>query len=128
MKSETPLFIEKAKDSLTASRLLAANQLYDFAASRAYYTMFYIAEAFLWEKDLSFSSHGAVIANFGREIAKPGIVPIELHRYLIDAQDKRTQADYTIDQETKLSESDVQELIRQSEQFIQVAEATLLNQ
>lgn len=128
MKSETALFVEKAKESLAASKLLAANNLYDFAASRAYYTMFYIAEAFLWEKDLSFSSHSAVISNFGKAIARPGIVPIELHRYLIDAQDKRTQGDYSIDQSTRLNEAEVQELIRQSEQFIQLADKILLTE
>jgi uncharacterized protein (UPF0332 family) len=70
MKSETRKLINKAKDSLLASQILAENQLYNFAASRAYYTMFYIAEAFLWAKEMSFSSHSAVISAFGREIAK----------------------------------------------------------
>ncbi|MGF1461279.1 MAG: hypothetical protein ACFBSG_19905 [Leptolyngbyaceae cyanobacterium] len=57
--------------------------MHDFAASRANYTMFYIAEAFLWHKGLSFSSHAAVVSAFGREIAKPEIVPIQFHRYLL---------------------------------------------
>ncbi len=118
-------FIKKAKESLTASQLLAENQLYDFAGSRAYYTMFYIAEALLWREGLAFSSHAAVISAFGREIARPGIVPQEFHRYLIDAQDKRTQADYSIDQESKLSQTEVEELIEQSQQLIKLAENIL---
>ena len=126
MTTELSAYVDKAKESLTASKLLADNGLYDFAGSRAYYTMFYIAEAFLWKKGLSFSSHAAVIAAFGRELAKPGIVPVEFHRYLIDAQDKRTQADYDIDDDTILTQSDVQTLISQSEQFIQLAESQLL--
>jgi len=77
MSSEIQAFIAKAHDSLAASRLLTANGLHDFGASRAYYTMFYIAEAFLWSKGLSFSSHAAVVSAFGREIAKPGIVPVQ---------------------------------------------------
>lgn len=126
MSSEVQAFIVKAQDSLAASRLLAANGLYDFAASRAYYTMFYIAEAFLWNKGLSFSSHAAVVSAFGREIAKPQIVPVQFHRYLLDAQDKRTQADYEIDADVKLTPEDIQQLIEQSEQFIQMAESILL--
>jgi uncharacterized protein (UPF0332 family) len=94
MTSEQQKFINKAKESLLASEILAENKLYNFAASRAYYTMFYIAEAFLWQQELTFSSHSAVISCFGREVAKKGIVPLEFHRYLIDAQDKRTQGDY----------------------------------
>lgn len=122
MNSELAPFISKAKESLMASQLLAANRLYDFARSRAYYTMFYIAEAFLWKQGLSFSSHAAVISSFGKEIVKKGLAPVEFHRYLIDAQDKRTQGDYNLESDMKLSEEDVQTLIQQSEQFIQLAE------
>lgn len=125
MTANLSAFIDKAKESLAASKLLADNGLYDFAGSRAYYTMFYVAEAFLWQKGLSFSSHSAVISAFGREIAKPGIVPVEYHRYLIDAQNKRTQGDYSID-DTNLSSDEVQILICQSEQFIELAEQALL--
>lgn len=125
MTANLSAFIDKAKESLAASKLLADNGLYDFAGSRAYYTMFYIAEAFLWHKGLSFSSHSAVISAFGREIAKPGLVPVELHRYLIDAQDKRTQGDYSIG-DTNLSLGEAQILIQQSERFITLAEQNLL--
>lgn len=126
MKEKLQDFINKAKSSLSASKLLEANQMYDFAGSRAYYTMFYIAEAYLWEKGLSFSSHSAVIAAFGKEIVKPGLVPVEFHRYLIDAQEKRTQADYEIDQNISLGPKDIQILIQQSERMIHWAERNLL--
>lgn len=39
--------LAKAKESLSASKLLFENQFYDYSVSRSYYTMFYIAEAFL---------------------------------------------------------------------------------
>lgn len=57
--------MEKARDSLQGAKLMAKNGLYDFAVSRAYYAMFYIAEAFLLGQDLSFSSHAGVISAFG---------------------------------------------------------------
>lgn len=125
MKTEQEKLINKAKESLLASQILADNELYNFAGARAYYTMFYIAEAFLWAKSMSFSSHSAVISAFGREIAKKGIVPKEFHRYLIDAQDKRTQGDYSIDDEIQLSLNDVKILIEQSKKFIEWAEKIL---
>ena len=50
MKREQQKLIQKAKESLLASQVLSERKLYNFAGSRAYYTMFYIAEAFLWEK------------------------------------------------------------------------------
>lgn len=125
MNSEPRKFIKKAKESLLASEILAENKLYNFAASRAYYTMFYIAEAFLWQQGFSFSSHAAVISCFGKEVVKKGIVPLEFHRYLIDAQDKRTQGDYSIDDTVKLSEEEVRLLIEQSKKFIEISETNL---
>ncbi|WP_017292526.1 hypothetical protein [Geminocystis herdmanii] len=75
---------------------------------------------------MSFSSHSAVISAFGKEFAKKGIVPLEFHRYLIDAQDKRTQGDYSIEDQRQLSYDDVNILIKQSKLFIQWAENTIL--
>jgi uncharacterized protein (UPF0332 family) len=43
MKIEQEKLIQKAKESLLASQILADRKLYNFAGSRAYYTMFYIA-------------------------------------------------------------------------------------
>jgi uncharacterized protein (UPF0332 family) len=45
--SEVQALIEKAKESTAAARSLAKDGHYDFAASRAYYAMFYVAEALL---------------------------------------------------------------------------------
>lgn len=64
--------LEKAARSLEAARLLLDEDHSDFAASRAYYAMFYAAEAMLEGEELAFSSHAAVVAAFGREFAKTG--------------------------------------------------------
>lgn len=125
MKPETEKFIAKAQESFRASQMLFDGGIYNFAVSRAYYTMFYIAEAFLWEQELSFSSHAAVISAFGRDVAKKGLVPKEFHRYLIDAQDKRTQGDYSIEEEMELTEPEAKRLIEWSEKFIDIAVQTL---
>ncbi|MFM6367816.1 MAG: HEPN domain-containing protein, partial [Dolichospermum sp.] len=58
---EIMLLLDKAQNSHKASILLLENDLCDLAVGRAYYTMFYIAQAFLLSKNLSFSSHKAVI-------------------------------------------------------------------
>ena len=64
MNEEQKLLLQKAQESLKAAQLLADQYLYVVAASRAYYTMFYIAQAFLLGKGLTFSSHAAVINAF----------------------------------------------------------------
>jgi len=40
LKPEQIALLRKAAESLRAAELLATNELFDFAASRAYYTMF----------------------------------------------------------------------------------------
>lgn len=86
--------LQKAEQSLEAAKLLLTNSYADYAASRAYYTMFYIAEAFLEGENLAFSKHSAVIAAFGREFARTNRLPVELHRFLIEAQALRNTGDY----------------------------------
>jgi len=123
LKPEQTALLKKAGESLRAAQLLATNELLDFAASRAYYTMFYVAEAFLLNEGLTFSSHAAVISAFGRDFARTGRVPVEFHRYLIDAQDLRNQGDYGID--SAITESEANELIGHAQQFLELAERLL---
>ena len=94
MTPEQAALLKKAKDSLEASRLLVERGFYDFAVSRAYYSMFYIAEAFLLGEGLSFSKHSGVIAAFGQHFVKTGKVPQEFHRFLIEGEDSRNIGDY----------------------------------
>ena len=96
MKPEVQALLTKSRDSLAAAELLQRENYLDFAASRAYYAMFYAAEALLLERGLSFSSHSAVIAAFGKEFSKTGALDARLHRQLIDAQDFRNLGDYGI--------------------------------
>jgi uncharacterized protein (UPF0332 family) len=53
MTREQAVLMKKAYDSLRGAKLLARDGLHDFAASRAYYTMFYVAEALLLGEGLS---------------------------------------------------------------------------
>ena len=74
------------------------------------------AEAFLLNEGLTFSSHAAVISAFGRDFARTGRVPVEFHRYLIDAQDLRNQGDYDID--SAITEAEANQLIAQAERLL----------
>ena len=86
--------LEEALDSVSAAKLLLTGGYPGYAASRAYYAMFYVAEAFLEGEELAFSKHSAVIAAFGQHFAHAGKVPTEFHRYLLDAQELRHTGDY----------------------------------
>lgn len=115
--------LRKAQRSVDAARLLSDEGHADFAASRAYYAMFYVAEALLLEHGLAFSKHSAVHAAFGQHFAKTGIVSPDLHRTLLDAARVRTVGDYDIGPDVPGEKT--RELIRHAEQFLQVAEQLL---
>ena len=83
-----------AAESIKAARLLADQKLNRFAVSRAYYAMFYCAQALLLAKQLAFSKHSGVIAAFGKEFAKTMELPSEFHRFLIEAAEVREEGDY----------------------------------
>jgi len=119
MKPEQGSLLRKAEDSLNAAKLMRQNGYYDFAASRAYYTMFYVAEAFLLEYGLAFSKHSAVIATFGERFTKTGLVPAELHGYLRDGQDSRNVGDYHFG--SSLTRDDAALQITRAERFLEVA-------
>lgn len=85
--------------------------------------MFSAAEALLLGERLSYSRHSAVIAAFGRQFAKTGRLDPEFHRYLIEAQDSRTVADY--DAGPGLTEEDAREQVRRAEAFLTIAERVL---
>jgi len=110
----------KARQSLSAARVLLDNGFPDYATSRAYYTMFYIAEAFLEGQGMSFSSHAAVISAFGREFARTGRVPVEFHQFLIRAQDLRNAGDYG--QLNAVTAQQANEQITRAEQFLELAQ------
>jgi uncharacterized protein (UPF0332 family) len=120
---EQQALLDKAQRSLQAAQTLFAQQFYDFAVSRTYYAMFYVAEALLDAQGLSFFSHAAVISAFGQYLTRPGIVPLELHRQLIDAQALRSRADY--DLSPNLSQQDAQMLIDQADSFLAIASQLL---
>jgi uncharacterized protein (UPF0332 family) len=66
VKDSSRLLLGKAQRAIQAARtLLDAGDLPEFATGRAYYAMFYVAEALLEEKDLRFSKHGGVHGAFG---------------------------------------------------------------
>ncbi len=86
--------LEKADRSLAAGEGLLTAGFPDFAVGRAYYAMFYAAEALLLSRDLSFSKHSAVIAAFGQHFVKTRALSPSLHQHLLDAFDLRNLGDY----------------------------------
>ncbi|MBI3574457.1 MAG: HEPN domain-containing protein [Gammaproteobacteria bacterium] len=123
MKYETQQLLDKAYRALGAAKTLLDHGDADFAAGRAYYSMFYVAEALLHEKDLRSRKHSGVIALFGETFAKTGAMDAKFHRWLLDAFDKRILADYGV--EAVLTREDGAQMIVQAREFLESARRLL---
>jgi uncharacterized protein (UPF0332 family) len=109
-------------------KLVAARRDFDYgdfedAASRGYYAMFYVAQAILDSKGLSFSSHGAVLAAFGQHFVKTGMLPAHFHRYLLSGQDLRLRGDY--DEVYVVTREEAEEQLERAEELLRFAEGLL---
>jgi uncharacterized protein (UPF0332 family) len=120
VNSEVKALLEKAKRSQKAAAKLFKDGDFDFAASRAYYSLFYTAEALLLSRELSFSSHSAVIASFGKEFAKTGALNPKFHHYLMESQDRRNIGDYSVLAE--VTKEQVSEMLAWAKEFNKAAE------
>jgi len=123
MKQESQSLLAKADRAVKAAASLLKDGQPDFAAGRAYYAMFYAAEALLEERGLDFSKHSGVHAAFGQHFAKPGILDAKYHRWLLDAFDKRILGDYSYEME--VTKEDAEQMLVQSREFVAAARSFL---
>jgi uncharacterized protein (UPF0332 family) len=123
MKDFTGKLFAKAADTLEAADILLANGKAEIAIGRAYYAMFYVAEALLNEKELRFSKHGNVHAAYGEHFAKTKILDPKYHRWLMNSFDARQIGDYAVD--TSILPADTQAVIAQAQEFLAVAKEYL---
>lgn len=122
MNAEAAL-LAKAERYLRSAELLAQDGDYDSAASRIYYAMFYVAEALLAARNLSFSSHQGVISAFGQHFAKPGLLDARYHRALITAYSRRQLGDYAT--ASGLTVGVINDMLREAREFAQAARTWL---
>jgi uncharacterized protein (UPF0332 family) len=95
----------------------------DSSASRAYYAMFFMAEAALLSKGLTASSHKSVISLFGRNFVKTGILERSLGNAINDAYDMRLIGDYGVDR--SVTKKEAEELLRAAQGFVQTVKGYL---
>jgi uncharacterized protein (UPF0332 family) len=88
------LYLDRAREDLLAAESNIQQGFYGVAISRAYYAMFYAANALLASKGLSRSKHSGVHSAFGEQFVKNGLLEPEYGRMLLNAFDSRLDADY----------------------------------
>lgn len=84
MKGRFGSFFDKARRSLLAAERLLRDGDHDFALSRAYYAMFYAAQALLLMRDVRRSKHSGVIAAFNEQFIQTGELSRDLFFKLRD--------------------------------------------
>ncbi len=125
MNENSRLLLEKSQRAIEAAENLLVGNFPDFATGRAYYAMFYTAEALLEEKGLRFSKHSGVHGAFGKNFVNTGIFEQKFHRWLLDAFDQRIEGDYGV--EIVSVAEDAQKLIAQAKEFLESAHRYLEN-
>ncbi|MEO0540503.1 MAG: HEPN domain-containing protein [Cyanobacteria bacterium P01_A01_bin.105] len=123
MHSEQKQRLENAVDNIEAARLLAHQRYFDIAVTRAYYAMFYAAEALLLKYGLTFRQHDPVIDHFQQLFADAEPLFQPYQNYLREAYAARLEADYRPLNRAKAD--DALRQIRRAENFVCVAEGYL---
>ncbi|HZD40350.1 MAG TPA: HEPN domain-containing protein [Terriglobales bacterium] len=123
MKDATQKLLAKAARALEVAKRLKANEDAEFVVGRAYYAMFYVAEALLYEKGQRFRKHRGVHGAFAEHFIKTGLLDGRYHRWLLEAFSKRITGDYGI--ESDVTAEDATALINQAREFLDAAKQFL---
>ena len=88
--------LERANLALAASEALMVGGFIDFAASRAYYAVFYAATALLLREEKTFSKHSGVIAAIHKYFVKTGKLENQVGKDLNWLFESRSLGDYGV--------------------------------
>jgi uncharacterized protein (UPF0332 family) len=92
--AEIEHLLKLADESYAVAKALVDMGHPRFSAAQTDYTIFYLAQAMLMTKGLTFSKHSAIVAAYGKEFAKAGLLDPKFHRYIIQAQKLRLIGHY----------------------------------
>ena len=113
---EVKSLLRRANKYLESADILLKAEDYESSVSRTYYAMFYSAQALLLTKNMSFSSHKAVISAFGEHFVKTGIFPKEMGRELNRTFVKRQLGDY--EYTFVISRNEAVEILKNGKKFV----------
>jgi len=117
-QKEVILYIENADEALNVAQLNLDNDFYAAAINRAYYAIFYAANALLATKKLARSKHSGVLSAFRQHFIKTGLLASELSEIYGQIMDDRHEGDYEII--TATSKEDAEIDVKQARHFANV--------
>lgn len=108
--------LSKAREALgDAERLVASDGTDEGIVNRLYYASFHAAQAVLYARGVSPSSHGAVRKLFGEHVVLDGSASRDQGRLLTTLGDLRQQADYGYEP----LDVDVEALLNRTRAFVE---------
>lgn len=113
-KREILLYIEHAREMLSVAEQNLRNKFYTSAVNRAYYAIFYAANAMLATVGEARSKHSGVIGLFRNLFVKSGEFPVELSDVYGRVLNNRQRGDYDLEVQldAKQTETDIEDARR----------------
>jgi uncharacterized protein (UPF0332 family) len=123
LSPEVEAYLGKAHHALEVARKLQAGGELADAAGKAYYAMFYAAQALLRAHGIEVVKHSAVASMLGLHFAKTGRLDPKFHRMFLNARRVREVADYSLFEE--VIESTANLTLEDSQAFVSKIERLL---
>ena len=120
---EVALYIENADESLSVAQLNLDNDFYAAAINRAYYAIFYAANALLATQKLARSKHSGVLAVFRQYFIKTELLSPELSEIYGQVMEDRHEGDYEIIVATSKEDATID--LQQARHFVDEVKAWL---
>lgn len=120
---EVNLYVEHARQMLDVAASNLAHGFPGSTVNRAYYAIFYAANALLRTKGISRSKHSGVISAFREHFVKPGPIEVEYSDIYGRVMDNRQVSDYDVEVSTdpEVAADD----LRDARRFVDRSEAHL---
>ena len=120
---EITQYIENSREILEAARLMFENDFYTSAVNRAYYAIFYAANALLVTEGISQSKHAGVISAFRQYFVKTGEIAPEYSKIYGRVMEDRHESVYELG--SPITPDEAQENIDRAENFVDEVEKCL---
>lgn len=126
MTPETALHLEKARQELDKARAMLGISLSDEAGRAAYLAAFHAAQAYIFERSgRTPKTHSGVRTRFAALGRNEARISQEMRRFLTNAYDLKSLADYAIGPEAVVAPEEATAAIKDAEDFIGCISAML---
>jgi uncharacterized protein (UPF0332 family) len=122
-RAEIRLYVQRAREMLEVAQHNLEAGFDGTAVNRAYYAIFYAANAVLASENIARGSHSGVISVFRERFVKPGVIEAAYSRIYGRVMDDRHLGDYEI--ERVITSEEARQDVEDAGRFVSRLEAYL---